>query len=327
MSNSNVGLIETILIVGGIICAFAGLITLLLGFLLPAFKKFEIAQKFMKFGWTCTLLMISIFALLAIQLGYYWQGILILIAIAIGGILRKSNINKCPHCNELIGAEKQSTNFTKWIFFRKSSTCQNCKTRLIKAKWPWRMTQVGFILMLVYIFLRFFGVVSDIGLQLVLYGAILLFYLGLIESKFETKARKTKLVVAILPPILFGLLFITWRLFIAIDPNISMNCGAVILLSKEKPEVHHKKVAPLRLVSIDYENRRACIEAYVFKEVRTSCYKYKKGWNKFYLEEGQADCGFYLERVWLDRVRVVAMYPGIKRGRSLRQLWEFLSYY
>ena len=139
----------------------------------------------MELGRICVLLMVSLFALVAIQLRYYWQGIVIFAAIALGSIMRKSKINTCPHCGELIGTGEQWSYFTKWLFLRKDSRCSNCEVRLIRAKWPWRMTQSGMVLVLTCIFIRFSNTIPPVALRPIVWVSLLLFLVGIYTSRFE----------------------------------------------------------------------------------------------------------------------------------------------
>ena len=167
------------------IFAFIGFSAFIVGFLTKASGKYKVAQKCIEIGRVCVLLSGSFFALLVMALGHKGFGILIFASIGLGLIMKRSRINMCPSCGELIGMGIQLTHFTKWGFFRQSSNCPNCKVRVILAKWPWRAATIGSVCAVIYIFLRLLKVEFELGLCITPWVTILLFCTGIYTLKFE----------------------------------------------------------------------------------------------------------------------------------------------
>lgn len=176
--------IEWTLFIGSGICAFIATGTLCLGFLFSACHEHKIAAKLFKFGWVCSILMIFLFGFLAITFEKYLAGILILASVSSGLMLRKSEINQCPSCDQFISPEKRWSYFTKWMFLRNNSCCPNCGISLTLAKWPWRMMQIGLVLVIAYMFLYLLNVLPDSALRTLVLIPVSLLLLGTLTCRF-----------------------------------------------------------------------------------------------------------------------------------------------
>jgi hypothetical protein len=171
--------------VGIFVCGFVGVMAFLFGLLFKSYRKYEAAQKCMEFGRICALLSCSLFALMFILVGNAWPGVIILAAIGSGLMMRKSKFNTCPCCDEFIGIGVQYTHFTKWMFFRRSSNCPNCETRLIRSKWPWRIANISLVFIVICVLLILFKVIFERGLYIMAFLSGVLLLAVTFTSKFE----------------------------------------------------------------------------------------------------------------------------------------------
>jgi len=136
-------------------------------------------------------------------------------------------------------------------------------------------------------------------------------------SKLRSMKKPVKISLILLSLVMVGLLlFLIWWTFIAIDYDVNINAMAVAKLSKEKPD-GKIYILPVRLISIDYENRQACFEVYT-KD---------KGWEKISAKEGEKVEGIRLREVQPNSIQVGVRYPKYKRGRPLSELWEIWVLY
>ena len=100
-------------------------------------------------------------------------------------------------------------------------------------------------------------------------------------------------------------------------PIVFVDYGIEITLSRQNPQSENRRISPRRLVSIDYENRQACIEVY----------SKKSGWKKHLVAEGHYSPAGTLVKVEPDRVKILVTWPGTLKGREAEQLLNKLSDY
>jgi len=112
--------------------------------------------------------------------------------------------------------------------------------------------------------------------------------------------------------------YTVWMLFCAdsdIMPIAHVTYGIQITLSRQNPQSENKEISPRRLVSIDYENRQACIEVYS----KTS------GWKKHIVAEGHYSPAGSIMKVEPDRVIILVTWPGTLKGDEAEQSYKLLN--
>jgi hypothetical protein len=116
-----------------------------------------------------------------------------------------------------------------------------------------------------------------------------------------------------------GIIAYTVRMLFCTDSDIMpiahVTYGTEITLSRQNPQSENKRISPRRLVSIDYENRQACIEVYS----KTS------GWKKHLVAEGHYSPAGMLRKVETDRVIILVTWPGILKGDEAEQSYKLLN--
>ena len=95
-------------------------------------------------------------------------------------------------------------------------------------------------------------------------------------------------------------------------PVVHITYGTKVTLSRQNPKSQSKEIAPRRLVSIDYENRQACIEVYT-KEI---------GWKEFWLKEAEYSPAGTLIDIEPNSVTIRVTWPGFKHGHEAREFIE-----
>jgi endogenous inhibitor of DNA gyrase (YacG/DUF329 family) len=98
----------------------------------------------------------------------------------------------CPSCGKRI-SWIQKWKFANWANFRKSSPCPMCGKLLIWSKWPFRIMNMGLILLIIKSLVSIIEAVKDRKLDLALFIiALLLVLWGAFTMKLEVSCSDKK---------------------------------------------------------------------------------------------------------------------------------------
>ncbi len=138
----------------------------------------------------------------------------------------------------------------------------------------------------------------------------------------EKMNKLKKLFISLIIIIFVGgiplIAYTVWILFCNdsdIMPVAHVTYCTEITLSRQNPQSENKRISPRRLVSIDYENRQACIEVY----------SKKSGWKKHLVAEGHYSPAGTLMKVEPDRVIILVTWPGFLQGDEAEKASKLLN--